>query len=159
MNELPARKNIRLKEYDYSNAGCYFITICVKDGHELLWQVNPVGAHSVRLLSDIGLVVKKAIENIAIIYSGIDVDKYVIMPNHIHIILRIDSSGRTLCAPTKIPNVIKQCKEYVTKQIGFSIWQKSYHDRIIRSEAEYNRIWQYIEENPVRWVDDEYYRC
>ena len=59
-------------------------------------------------------------------------------------------------APT-ISNVINQMKGYVTKQIGYSIWQKLFHDHIIRDDAEYQRICQYIEENPARWNEDEYY--
>ena len=169
--ELPARKNIRLNSCDYSSAGYYFITICVKDSHELLWIPAPVGAHSVRPplsepagahivrppLSDIGKTVEKSITNIPLIYESVGIDKYVIMPNHIHIIISIDCvRGRTMCAPT-IARVVKQCKEYVTKQIGYSIWQKSYHDHIIRDEPEYQRIWQYINENPSRWQDDCYF--
>ena len=95
MKELPVRKNIRLKNYDYSNTGYYFITICVKDKHELFWN-EPVGARIARpllseiarpSLSEIGEVVQKAIENIPNIYKSITIDKYVIMPNHIHLIL------------------------------------------------------------------------
>jgi len=158
MKNLRVRKNIRLNDYDYSQGGYYFVTICVKDKHEMLWMPTPVGAHSVRPpLSDIGEIVEKTIENIPQIYEIVRIDKYVIMPNHIHIIMVIDCDrGRTLCAPT-ISRVIKQCKEYITKQIGFSMWQKSYHDRIIRDEAEYQAIWRYIDENPARWEEDKYY--
>jgi len=157
LKELPVRKDTRLKGHDYSQAGYYFVTICVKDSHELLWGEAPVGAHSVRPLSHIGETAKKGIENISQIYDTIDVDKYTIMPNHLHMILRIKASGRTLCAPTTVSNVVKQYKEYITKQIGFSIWQKSFHDHIIRTEAEYQKIWQYIDQNPARWADDCYF--
>jgi len=82
------------------------------------------------------------------------------MPNHIHMIVAINS-GRLVIAPTQAtPNlstIIKQFKTAVTKQIGFSLWQKSYHDHIIRNEDEYQRIWQYIDENPARWDEDEYF--
>ena len=83
--ELPVRKNIRFKNYDYSRTGYYFITICVKDKHELLWN-EPVGTRIARpSLSGIGEVVEKAIENIPNIHKSISIDKYVIMPNHIHL--------------------------------------------------------------------------
>ena len=149
---------MRLDGYDYSRAGAYFVTICVKDRHEMLWMPTPAGAHIVRPpLSDIGEIVEKTIENIPQIYENVRIDKYVIMPNHIHIIMVIDyNHGRTMCAPT-VSRVVKQCKEHVTKQIGFSMWQKSYHDHIIRSEAEYQKIWQYIDENPAKWQEDCYY--
>ena len=101
MKELPVRKNIRLKNYDYSNTAYYFITICVKDRHELLWN-EPVGTRIARpSLSGIGETVEKAIENIPNIYKSITIDKYVIMPNHIHLILIItndhtDDHGRAM---------------------------------------------------------------
>jgi len=85
------------------------------------------------------------------------VDKYVIMPNHIHLILLIsDDHGRAMRAPT-ISTVVNQLKGYVSKQIGYSIWQKLFHDHIIRNNADYLDIWKYIDENPVRWHEDCFY--
>ena len=118
------------------------------------------------LLSETGEIVKSAIEKIPLIYKNIAIDKYVIMPNHIHMIIRIiidrrtscDGDGRTLCAPTvDLSRVIKLCKEAVTKKTCTSIWQKSFYDHIIRGEDEYMQIWRYIDENPARWSEDDYY--
>ena len=158
MKELPVRKRIRLEGHDYSAAGAYFVTICVKNGHELLWENASVGAHSVRpQLSSIGKAVEVAIKNIPQVYVDIKIDNYTVMPNHIHMLLGIRGNhGRTMCAPT-VSRVVKQMKEYVTKQIGYSIWQKSYHNHIIRDDTEYQKIWKYIDENPMRWEEDEYY--
>jgi REP element-mobilizing transposase RayT len=156
--ELPVRKKIRLEGYDYSSNGAYFLTFCVKDGHSMLCSID-VGANSVRpLLSDIGKTVEYAITQIPIRYPMITVDKYVIMQNHIHIILiiRSDDDGRTLFAPT-ISRVIKQFKGFITKQIGFSLWHTSFHDRIIRDKEEYEQKWRYIDNNPVNWAEDEFY--
>lgn len=131
----------------------------------------PVGAHSVRPqsnncdkkihLSEIGKTVKDGLKNINHYYPMVMVDKCVIMPNHIHAIIRIEAnysecgiSGRTLCAPT-LSLIIKNFKEYVTKQIGFSVWQRSFYDRILRNEWEYRNAWQYIENNPMNWENDE----
>ena len=160
MKELPTRKKIRLDGYDYSRNGVYFITVCVQHKHEILGLVV-VGANMVRpsevALSDIGMVVDTAIRKIGEIYQDVHVDKYVIMPNHIHMILAIDNTdGRTMCAPT-VSRIVKHCKEYVTKQIGFSVWQKSYHDHIIRDEEEYHAIWRYMDENPAKWPEDDYF--
>jgi len=167
--ELPVRKRIRLQGYDYSQSGYYHITMCIKNGHEILWENDDiVGAHSMRppnpnprLLSSIGKTVKTAIENIPKIYANTNIDKYVIMPNHIHLILCInaDENGRTLCAPTKatVSRIIKQCKEYVTKQIGYSIWHPRFYDEIIRNEEAYRNIWQYIDNNPAKWAEDRYF--
>lgn len=170
--DLPRRKNIRLKGYDYSQSGAYFITLCVKDRYNLLWENDvDVGTRIVRhhdiiqypQLSNTGKVVDIAVNNIHEKYPTILVDKYVIMPNHIHTILvlqgedeRIINSGRPMAAPT-ISTVINQMKGYVTKQIGFSIWQKLFHDHIIRNEAEYQKIWEYIDTNPLKWQNDCYY--
>jgi len=143
--------------------GCYFITICAKDRAELFWDMaaeNSVGAACGRPpLSVIGLCVLEEIRNLSQVYAAITVDKYVIMPNHIHIILRSQPmfNGRPQAAPT-IERVINQFKGAVTKKAGFPIWQKSYHDHIIRSDADYRRIWEYIDTNPARWREDCYYK-
>lgn len=80
------------------------------------------------------------------------------MPNHIHLLLIIEGSidGRPLVAPT-ISRVIKQMKGYVSKQIGYSVWQKSFIDHIIRNEKDYIEHYTYIENNPVKWEMDELY--
>jgi REP element-mobilizing transposase RayT len=101
MKELPTRKPNRLKNYDYSQSGYYFITICTEERYELLWRPD-VGARIARpSLSDIGEIVKHAIENIPHVYKSVIVDKYVIMPDHIHLILIIENAhGRAMRAPT-----------------------------------------------------------
>ena len=80
------------------------------------------------------------------------------MPNHIHLLLQIntDESGRAMLAPT-ISRVIQQMKGVITKQIGQSIWQKLYHDHVIRGEADYLKIWRYIDSNAAKWQDDCFY--
>jgi len=154
--ELPVRKKIRLEGYDYTSNGAYFVTLCVKDRQSILWEQN-VGAISNRpniKLSKIGINAENAISELN---EKIAIDKYVIMPNHIHMIVRIESGGRTEFAPT-ISSIIRFYKSCLTKQLGYSIWQKSYHDHIIRSEEDYRRYWQYIDENPVKWAEDEYFK-
>ena len=156
--ELPVRKDIRLKDYDYSHNGAYFITMCVKDGHKILWTRTHVGTRIARpLLSAIGKVIENSIENISCIYEAVNVDKYVIMPNHIHIIIKIDDKcGRAMRVPT-ISTVINQMKGYATKRLGYSIWQPRFHDHIIRDEESYQQIWQYVDKNPETWHEDCYY--
>jgi len=157
MKEFPTRKNIRLKEYDYSRAGAYFVTICIKDGHEMLGEIvgaTVLGRPHVQL-SEIGRVLDSAI----VYYhksSNIQIPNYVIMPNHIHmIVMLLAETGDRGRSP--LQHIVRNLKSYITKQIGFSIWQKSFHDHIIRDKSEYHRIWQYIDENPIRWQEDEYY--
>ncbi len=156
--KLPKRKPNRLEGYDYNSTGAYFITICTKNRKEMFW--DNVGASIARpqeiKLSKYGKMVDDAINNISAQYPAVSVDKYVIMPNHIHLLLRIccDNNGRPMVAPT-VSNVIQQTKGYVTKQIGLPIWQKSFHDHIIRNENDYRETWEYIDQNPLKWEDDE----
>ena len=158
--ELPKRKPNRLTEYDYSQPNAYFITICTKNKEKLFWE--NVGASIARpekpQLSFYGNVVQEAILNIPKIYPTISVDNYVVMPNHIHLLLQIhtDDSGRAMLAPT-ISKVVQQMKGYVTKQLGASIWQKLFHDHVIRGEMDYLEIWNYIEGNPSKWEEDCFY--
>lgn len=158
MDKLPRRKNIRLKNYDYSQNGYYFVTICTKDKQCILWD-NHVGAPTGRPeLSDIGVIVETAIENIPNIYINVHIDNYIIMPNHIHMIIVLQDSGegRPMGAPT-ISQIINQFKGFITKQAGYSIWQKLFYDRVIRNDHEYQEISEYIVTNPIKWELDKYY--
>ena len=156
--DLPKRKPNRLKKYDYGKTGAYFITVCAKDRKNLFW--NNVGAGIARPfeLSEYGKIVDTAIKNIPIKYNAVSVDKYVIMPNHIHLLLQIHGgeNGRAMPAPT-VSTVIQQMKGYVTKQIGFTVWQKLFYDHIIRNENDYREIWEYIENNPIKLTEDRFY--
>lgn len=178
--ERLTRKKLRLENYDYSRNGAYFVTICTKNKMCIFWEhqnkwddeIIPdhpsVGAvtgrpHGKIRLSEYGKAVKTALNNIHTYHPTVYVDKYVIMPDHIHAILRIDTDflnnggdnvGRPMTAPT-ISWVINHMKGYVTKQIGFSPWQRSFNDHIIRNENEYAAYWRYIEHNPINWENDE----
>lgn len=122
--------------------------------HNALLRAN-VGANCVRPrelppLSKIGIIIDNEINKISSVYENVIVDKYCIMPDHIHLIIFIllDDDGRTQFAPT-LSRIIKQFKGSITKQIGVSIWQKSYNDRIIRNEKGYSEVCKYIDENPI----------
>ena len=167
------RKDIRLGNYDYSRNGAYFVTICTQNKQHYFWDYSkPVGgdAHiappinnicdiSTPLpfeLSDIGQTVQKYISRI----NGII--KYVIMPNHVHIILKIENdsvlpSGAMWASPPtqSLPKLIRSFKVIVTKELGFSPWQRNYYDHIIRNDRELSDIWNYIEYNPINWENDE----
>ena len=153
--ELPSRKRNRLKHYDYSSCGAYFITICTPDRRNYFW--NGVGATIGRPqdvdLSQYGKLVDEAINNIPSIYPALKLDHYVIMPDHIHLLLiiRADEYGRPMVAPT-ISRVVQQLKGYITKRIGHSIWQKLFFDHVIRNRQDYEEHVKYICDNPVKWV-------
>lgn len=116
-------------------------------------DIGDVGADNIRppVLSKYGIAVDTAIRAISEHYENVKVDKYCIMPDHVHMILFIRQNvcGRMISAPT-LSNVVGQMKRWVSKQIGFSMWQKSFYDRIIRNEEEYQKIWKYIDENLIK---------
>ena len=144
-----------MKGYDYSTSGAYFITVCAVNREKIFWSdrrgelCSPANVP----LSDIGTIVDNEIQKLNTVYDSVCVDKYCIMPDHIHMILTIDTdeNGRTQFAPT-ISRVIKQFKGSITKQIGRPIWQKSFYDHGIRNQLDYDEIWQYIENNPLKYA-------
>ena len=159
--ELPKRKPNRLKQYDYSQPGAYFVTICTDKRRCLLGDVaavgETIGLPSHVKLSVYGKTADDAINKICECYPTVTVDKYVIMPNHIHLLLQLHADdGRAMLAPT-VSTIIAQMKGYVTKRTGVSIWQKSFHDHVVRDEKDYLEIWEYIDGNPAKWEEDCFY--
>ena len=147
------RKPNRLKNYDYSSQGAYFITICTLDRKCTLSHI--VGGDALIApqtnLTHCGEIARKYIESMPWI------DKYVIMPNHIHLLIAIDGPMKASAPTISVPNLIRSFKVLVSKEIGQSIWQRSYHDHIIRDEEDYLNHLQYIENNPAKWSKDKYY--
>ena len=157
--DLPKRKHPRLKYYDYSSNGCYFVTICVKDRKNLLSSII-VGrdAHIPPQieLSAIGEITNKYIRNIENVYDGVSIENCVIMPNHIHLLLlfyssQSDDGGMKASRPT-LHTIVRSLKTMVTKEIGYPIWQDSYYEHVIQTEEGYLEAWQYIDENPLKYV-------
>ena len=153
---MQTRKKLRLSEFDYQENGAYFVTICTRNRKRCLSHVvgadDHIGPHAA--LTKWGTVVQKYVLGIP------GIDKYVIMPNHVHMIVRIGTEDGPMwsSAPTKsLSNYVRTFKTLVTKEIGECIWQRSFYDHVIRNEAEYSRIWQYIDDNPAGWADDEYF--
>ena len=143
--DLPKRKKNRLKNFDYSQNNTYFITICVKDRKKTLSEIVGDDAHIVP--KPYGAIVEKYIRNAK------EIEKYVIMPDHIHMIIRIDNGTMWASSPTKkVSSIVRSIKILSTKEIGKPIFQRSYYDHIIRSQSDYNEIWEYIENNPKKWI-------
>ncbi len=105
------------------------------------------------LLNDCGELLKNHIEQINNRYHDAAVINYAVMPNHVHMILEIDENNSI-----PVTQIIGLFKSGVSKEIGFSVWQRSFYDHIIRNEAEYKRINEYIDNNPAKWSMDNYYR-
>lgn len=148
--ELPKRKINRLADYDYNQNGAYFITICTQDRKPILSQIVGDGSPVPKTA---GLIAEKTIMQITEKYPSVSVEKHVIMPDHIHILLRIDN-GTGNPSPT-LGNIIGWYKYQVTKEVnrqnytaGEKLFQRSYYDHVIRNQQDDNAVWEYIEQNP-----------
>ncbi len=156
------RKNIRLKNYDYSQTGLYFVTVCTNFKEKILWN----NCNAEKELSPIGKVVDESIKFINENYENVLVDKYCIMPNHIHLIIAL---GFSECRRGSLPlretdnsvqlhEVIGRMKSYTTKcyreltrKPEVILWQRNFYEHIIRSDEDYTEKWQYIDENELKW--------
>ncbi len=163
--DYPKRKPIRLPDFAYSSPGAYFVTVCTKDRRCILSRIT-VGADAPGgprpQLTDTGKSVEQYILSTDRI-PGFHADKYVIMPNHIHMILRIDreserpDSGPPGASAPTVSDAVGALKRLVNRHVGENIWQRSFHEHVIRSEKDYREIWEYIENNPAKWAEDRYY--
>ncbi|MDF2545604.1 MAG: hypothetical protein K0R93_502 [Anaerosolibacter sp.] len=165
--ELSQRKLQRLKNYDYNQNGLYFITICTQNRLHLFGRIE----NAWMILNNAGKMVLDKFEEIPEFYPGISIDKCIIMPNHLHAILRIQHDGTAQGPlPTmRLSEYIHRFKTLTTKlyidgvrdgnypTFNKKVWQQSYYDRIIRDETEYEKIWEYIDTNPLKWELDKYY--
>ena len=116
---LPKRKHPRLKNYDYGQCGCYHITICTQNRCPILSTILPANIESQRAAIQLrkpGYVAQQFILNIPLVYAGVFVEHYVIMPNHIHILLRLSAESTTT-----IPTIIRSFKRMTTRELGMSI--------------------------------------
>lgn len=158
---LPQRKPTRLKDYDYSTNGAYFITICVQDRRCILSEISVgegLAPPAVRLTEQ-GKVVEKQLLLIPSRFPQATVEKYVIMPNHVHMILSLQNhAGGASPSPT-ITQVVGTFKSLATRQCEgeTKLFQRSFHDHVIRSEQDYQEIWTYIDQNPAKWQEDRFY--
>ena len=158
--EYPKRRQNRLKEYDYGTPNAYFITVCTVNRRNLFWtdaeEIIDRPCHVP--LTYFGRIAQRCIEEIPIHYPAVSVDHYVIMPNHIHLLLQIhsDGNGRSMIAPT-VSTVVRLMKGAVSKAIGCPIWQKGFYDHVIRNQTDYEETWRYIEGNPGKWKEDKLY--
>ena len=145
------RKEIRLANHDYSSARAYFVTICTLDREKIFWANHKamVRVPEDVVLSEYGKIVDVAINNIPSIYSNVSIEKYAIMPDHLHLIIRIQEVKEGQA--TSISRVVSQLKGYVSKCIGRGVWQKLYYDHVIRNREDYNECASYIYSNPMKW--------
>jgi len=163
-DELPKRKPTRWKSFDYNSQGMYFITICTENRRNILSRI--VGADvpdgpSVEL-SQYGKIAEKYIRQLNDFYDNINVDRYVIMPNHIHIILFVYENGASRTSPptrqhSVVSRFVSTLKRFCNKEYGENIWQRHFNDHVIRNREDYVEHLRYVCENPMRWYYDELY--
>jgi putative transposase len=165
MMKYPERKSMRLKDYDYGQNGAYFITICTYNRRCIFG--DPVGAALCGRLQETSkarTLIEYWLLEIDKKYPDVRIDKYVIMPNHIHAIIIIVGGH----AGPPLPGIIDWFKTMTTNAyingvknkalppFDKHIWQRGYYEHVIRNEQDYLDIWQYIENNPAKWAEDEY---
>ncbi|MEJ5299358.1 MAG: transposase [Thermodesulforhabdaceae bacterium] len=171
------RQSIRLKNYDYTQPGAYFITLCTYERAQLFGYVDN-GAMVLNALGEIARQCWLAIPNH---FPHTELDEFVIMPNHVHgIIWIVGDVGARHAVPLQsavrktmeqfgqpvlgsIPTIVRSFKSAVTHRInqyrgtpGALVWQRNYYEHIIRTERVLNAIRQYIRDNPLRWHMDRY---
>jgi len=166
MTDLPQRKSIRLKNYDYSSSGWYFVTICTQNRKCLFGNIVGVGlSDPSMILNDVGKMVNQWWLKMQKRFKNVTLDEYKIMPNHVHGIIITD--GRENRAPT-LGQIVGFFKYQSTKQINNhsvgagiippktirKIWQRNYYEHIIRTGNDLNKIRQYIQDNPRMWDRD-----
>ena len=160
------RKSIRLKGYDYSSPGAYFVTLCTANRDCVFGQV----VDGELLLNQYGNIVNECWQWLEEQYSCVKLDEMILMPNHLHgiIILEDNCRGDSRIAPTdnferkSLGRLIGAFKTVSTKKINLIrnssdtiLWQRNYYERIIRDEDELNQIREYIACNPLKWIDDK----
>ena len=161
---FPKRKPTHMKYFDYSENHRYFITICSDDKRKMFSEISvgeglaPPAIH----LSVIGKIIEEQLLALLTRYPEIEIENHVIMPNHLHMILRLENTGGASPSPTT-HDIICTLKSLVTRscrQKGYqgNIWQRSYYEHIIRNEDDYKNIWNYINNNPAHWAEDKYYQ-
>ena len=157
------RRSLRLRHYDYAQAGAYFVTVCAYDRRCLFGDI----VDGAMRLNDVGRIIADEWHKSARIRAEIELDTWVIMPNHFHgIAIITHRRGDRPVAPTGPPPrsigaLMAGFKSASTKRInaargtpGARVWQRNYYDHVIRNEANLHRIRQYIADNPARWAED-----
>ena len=156
---MESRKPNRLPDYDYGQEGSYFITLCTH-GRACLFQMERTVGNGLCAVPYSNQILHKWIMETAHKFPNITIDKYVIMSDHLHMIVTIRERhiGRSL------PDVMRYFKAMTTNQyirdvkqgllpsFQGKLWQKSYYDHVIRNQQDYNEVWEYIQNNPTKWM-------
>ena len=161
---LPQRKHTRLQNFDYSTTGAYFITICTHNRRCVLSKVvgrglAPAERNGIEYTS-LGEIAERQLLMLEERYPFLSVDQYVIMPNHIHVILILENQTAGASPRPTVMDIVCAFKSLTTRECkknGFqgSLFQTSFYDHVIRDREDYEKRVKYIDENPIRWYYDE----
>ena len=153
------RRSIRLPHHDYSSPGIYFVTLCTHDRLPLFGTIS----NQIFQPNDLGTIVQNHWQSLPRFHPHLSLDTWVVMPNHIHGLLDLDS----LQSSTKnksISEIIRGFKTFSARQInrkrqitGIPVWQRNYYEHIVRNQDDLDRIRRYITQNPLSWLEDEHY--
>ena len=173
MDELKKRKTPRYQSFDYNSVGVYFITICTQNRRCILSRIVGTGVLDCPQpeLTRYGEIADKYIKQLNNFYEHLSVEKYVIMPNHIHLLLwlkenknKTDNGQSRTPVPTNVERANSACSQFVStfkrfcnKEYGENIWQARFNDHIIRNRDDYEEHVKYLYDNPIRWYYDELY--
>ena len=149
MPDAPKRKPLRLLGFAYSQAAYYFVTVCCKNKAPLFGHIvgNGLDRSAAVCLSRCGEIADADLRALPQHFAGVQVLKYVIMPDHLHLILALDGQSAS------VPQILASYKSGVSRKCGRAVWQKSYYDHVIRGQKDFEEIWQYIDNNPQkRWL-------
>jgi REP element-mobilizing transposase RayT len=136
-----------LRGFDYATGGAYFVTVCVSGMRCLFGEV----VDDRMILNSLGRSVEKALVDAPTHWIGVRLDRFVVMPNHVHAIVWLDS--RAGQAPP-LHRLVGGFKAAASRAAGRPLWQRSFHDRVIRDDAELEALRRYVAENPLRWALD-----
>lgn len=149
MKQLPIRKRNRLENYDYSQPCAALITICAETREPVFGAVDGSLDPPATRLSALGKTVQQAILEIEKHYGNVKVDTYSILPDHVHLLLRLEPTEHD---PPTLSRIVRLFKAAVTKAAGKAVWQKGFHDHIIRTEEDYQTAWNYVTYNAAKWI-------
>jgi len=160
--DIHHRRSIRLAGYDYSQAGPYFVTICVQDHECLLGKAADDGVS----LKAAGEMVQRVWLELPDTY-GVACDAFVVMPNHVHGVVWLPEAAPPSAPPLTLPDIVHRFKSLTTARyrqgvlrdgwpaFNGRLWQRNYYEHIVRDDDDLARIRQYIADNPARWYEDE----
>ena len=162
-NGLPKRKHPRLRSYDYSLTGAYFVTICTKNRERTLSRVVGRGLAPAEIeYTKFGEIARDQLLSLEKRYSFLTIDKYVIMPNHIHVIFVMNDEAAGASPRPTLIDIVCTYKSLTTRACkkegrAEGLFQPSFYDHIIRNQKDYEQIVKYVHENPINWHYDELY--